>query len=224
MSYFHYRKTWEGKKTKKIIAINGSHRKGRNTAILLQTVLDQLKADGMQTELIELSELNIEFCRNCNKCLKRSECVIKDDDMDWLAQKIIKADAVILGSPVYWRNVTARMKNFMDRTRYLHIYKNLLYGKVGAAVTHAGLRNGGQEMCLMLLESFLSHQGLLLANTWQSRDEAIDGPMGTLQKSSNKAEIVWYRDIREDEITLEACKRLGKNISHLLKHTSLKSN
>lgn len=53
----------------KILAINGSHRAGQNTAFLLNLALEEAKARGAETELIELSELNIEYCNGCNRCL-----------------------------------------------------------------------------------------------------------------------------------------------------------
>jgi len=65
----------------KALAINGSHRKGKNTAILLKAVLSELEKGGIETELIELSDFRIESCRACNKCLFKPECSIKDDDM-----------------------------------------------------------------------------------------------------------------------------------------------
>jgi len=185
---------------------------------MLQTVLEQLeKMGGVQTELIELVDYNIKLCDSCNKCLHGSNCSITDDDMLGLAEKLLSSDGIVLGSPVYWRNVTTRMKNFMDRTRFLHIHKNLLFGKIGAAVTHAGLRNGGQEMCIMLMETFLSHHGMVLAGSRYSKKDALDGAMGTLFKSFDGNKIIWKKDVYEDEITLEACRRLGKNMYKLLK-------
>lgn len=139
----------------KILAINGSHRKGKNTAALLNTVLEETAVMGASTELLELSDYNIRFCAACNKCLRKSQYSITDD-MAIIGEKLTTADGILLGSPVYWFNVTALMKNLMDRSRYLHMNKNLLAGKVGAAVTTAGLLQGGQETTLRILEYFLS--------------------------------------------------------------------
>lgn len=130
----------------KVLAINGSHRKGKNTATMLKLVLHELEQGGVQTELLEIADLTIEFCRACNHCLKTTECKIEDDDMAMVAKKMIESDAILLGSPVYFGNVTGKLKVFMDRTRWLHMAENVLDGKLGAALTHAGLRNGGQEI------------------------------------------------------------------------------
>lgn len=207
----------------RIIAINGSHRKGRNTAMLLQRVLDEAAALGAETELVELSELNIKMCLSCNKCLGKTECAITDDDMKALGEKLMDADGIVLGSPVYWANVTTLMKNFMDRTRYMHMVKNLLAGKVGGAVTNAGLRHGGQESTLRIMEYFLHSHGLYLVDT---RD--ADGPVmsigvtGSLMADFKDGRVVWRRNATDDEFTVSACRQLGRNMVKMIKRLSAK--
>ena len=202
----------------KVIAINGSHRKGKNTAALLQIVLDELSKNNIENELIELMDLNLKRCAACNKCLRRTQCSIQDDDMVKLTPKLLAADGIILGSPVYWANVSTAMKNFMDRTRFLHMSKNLLAGKVGAAVVNAGVRNGGQELCTSIIENYLKAQGLIIADS-RDPEGAIRsvGVMGTLQcdlDSNNN--IVWRSRAVEDSIAVDACRQLAKNILKLL--------
>src|SRR5690606_42083538 len=85
---------------------------------------------------------SLRFCTGCNACLRQTTCAITDDDNAYLHAKMLEADGIILGSPCYFGNVTALMKNFMDRTRCLHMVQPALKGKVGGAVTHAGLRHG----------------------------------------------------------------------------------
>ena len=75
----------------KILAINGSHRVGENTSKLLQMALDEAAALGAETELVDLAELDIEFCVGCNKCLFKPVCSL-NDDMDELKQKMLDAD------------------------------------------------------------------------------------------------------------------------------------
>jgi multimeric flavodoxin WrbA len=202
----------------KIIAINGSHRKGKNTATLLNALLEEATAGGATTELLELTDYNIKHCLSCNKCLGRPQCSITDDDMAAIGDKLLAADGIVLGSPVYWGNVTALMKNFMDRTRYMHMVKNMLAGKVGAAVTNAGLRNGGQEMALRIMEAFLAAQGL---NVVDSRDQ--DGPImysgvaGSLLADVKDGKVVWRKSVLEDEAAMLAARQLGRNMVKLIK-------
>lgn len=197
----------------KALAINGSHRKGRNTAFLLEQVGEELKASNVEVEIVDLVDYNIEWCISCNRCLGRSGCTIQDDDMSKLHEKMMDADIIILGTPTYWMNVSGRMKNFMDRTRYMHMAKNLLDGKIGAAVTLAGLRNGGQEACLNAMENYMRGQGML---TVDLRDCAqaleFNAVAGSLQKTYDENGIVWIKHVSEDAGAVEACKHLARKI------------
>lgn len=201
----------------KILAINGSHRKGKNTAVLLKTVLDEAAALGASTELLELSDLNIKFCVACNKCLNQTQCSITDD-MAIVGEKLLAADGILLGSPVYWVNVTALMKNFMDRSRYLHICKNLLDGKVGAALTTAGLLYGGQETTLKIMECFLQFHGLHVVDS-RDPNEAIKAPLvaGSLMEGFKDDRVIWRRNAVDDELLVASCKQLARNMVKLIR-------
>lgn len=202
----------------KILAINGSHRKGRNTAAMLQTVLEEAARLGAETELVELVDYHIKPCQACNKCLAKPECSIKDDDMGKLAEKMLAADGIVLGSPVYWANVSGLMKNFMDRTRWMHMVKNLLHGKVGGAVTHAGLRNGGQEFALEIMNRFLAAQGLFVVDTRDQEGGLYNsGAMGTMFESLTDGKISWKKSVQEDALALDECRRLARNMVALIK-------
>ena len=202
----------------KIVGINGSHRKGKNTAILLKTVLDEATALGADTELLELSDFNIKFCLSCNKCLGKPQCSITDDDIVVIGEKLLEADGILLGSPVYWANVTTLMKNFMDRTRWMHMCKNMLAGKVGAAVTIAGLRNGGQEAALRIMEYFLTAQGLYVVDSRNQEGPIMScGVAGTLLADVKEGKIIWRRSVLEDEATMLECRQLGRNMVYSIK-------
>ncbi|WP_366924688.1 flavodoxin family protein [Metallumcola ferriviriculae] len=202
----------------KIVAINGSHRKGKNTAKMLETVLEEASSLGAEVELMELCDYDIKHCLSCNKCLRRPECSIKDDDMAPLGEKLLAADGIILGSPVYWHNVTTLMKNFMDRTRYMHMTANLLGGKAGAAVTHAGLRNGGQEACLAIMENFMKSQGLLVVDDRNADGGILSaGATGTMLADYQDGKVSFRKSVEEDEIAISACRQIGRNMVHLLK-------
>lgn len=197
----------------KVIAINGSHRPGKNTATMLNLVLDEIKSGGLSTELVELADYKIKLCRACNKCLVKPECAIQDDDMQKLAEKMFAADAIILGSPVYFCNVSSRFKIFSDRTRWMHMCKNLLDGKIGGALTHAGLRNGGQEFTQMILERFIQAHGMQSIDARDPNSGIFNlAPMGTMFESIKKDNMHWKKDVMEDALTVKMCRSLGKNI------------
>jgi multimeric flavodoxin WrbA len=96
-----------------VLGICGSARKKGNTATLLS---EALNATGMESELIFLSDLTIGFCTGCLSCVKNKGVCIKDDDMKGLLEKMIEAQAIVLGSPNYYYDVSGLRKNMIDRS------------------------------------------------------------------------------------------------------------
>jgi multimeric flavodoxin WrbA len=122
----------------KVTAFNGSGRKDGNTCLLLKTVLDELEEEGIETELVQMAEQDpIQGCIACYKCMERKnmKCAIETDPFNQYFEKISKADGLLLGSPVYFSDVTAGMKALMERTGLVaRANGNLLRRKVGAGV------------------------------------------------------------------------------------------
>lgn len=115
----------------KIIAINGSPRKGWNTDILLQKALAGAKSVGASTEIIHLYDLDFKGCRSCMACnLKDGKslghCAIADG-LKPVLEKIDQCDGLILGSPIYFGDVTAEMRALLERLLYQ--YSNFAGGK-----------------------------------------------------------------------------------------------
>lgn len=104
-----------------ILGIVGSYRKNGNTDILVKKVLEGAENCGIKTNLIFLPEYNIKDCIGCEGCKKTYKCVIKDD-MQKIYQLIEKADALVIGSPTYFYNVTGIMKNFLNRLYCYEIF------------------------------------------------------------------------------------------------------
>ena len=96
-----------------ILAINGSHRKG-NTEAMLKKILDGAASKGARIELVNLREKNVENCRACMGCENTGTCRIQDD-FPLIFEKMAHAGTVVFGSPNYFNNVSALMKNFIDR-------------------------------------------------------------------------------------------------------------
>lgn len=113
----------------KVIAINGSPRKSWNTAQLLENALKGAKDKGADTELIHLYDLQYKGCISCMVCKRKNtksygRCCI-NDDLKPLFDKISQADAIILGSPIYFWNVTAAMRAFLERFLFQYmVYSN----------------------------------------------------------------------------------------------------
>lgn len=196
----------------KILAINGSHRKGKNTAAMLNLVLEEARAGGAEAELLEITDYTIKPCSSCNGCLRRLSCSIQDD-MQVIAEKMLGADAIIIGSPVYFGNVTGLLKVFMDRTRWLHMVENTLDGKIGAAVTMAALRNGGQETTHLLIERFLHGHGLVVVDSRDPKGGVYNlGAIGSLYTELEGDQIHWKRGVLEDRLAERECRQLGRNV------------
>lgn len=105
----------------RIIAINGSYRRGKFSDSVLNEIENQVTALGHQMEVINLTEKDIEFCDNCRKCMnddldKRFGDCTYSDDMTAILEKITMADGLVLISPTNIGNVTAIMKRFIERT------------------------------------------------------------------------------------------------------------
>src|SRR4030065_2750343 len=103
---------------KKILGIVGSPRRNGNTHVLVSRVRRGVRAGGANTERILLKDLNILECDGCDRCWKGKHVCSKADDMRDLHPKILDADAIVLGTPVYWFGPTAIMKSFIDRFTY----------------------------------------------------------------------------------------------------------
>lgn len=199
----------------KILAINGSHRVGENTSKLLQMALDEAAALGAETEMVDLAELDIEFCAGCNKCLFKPMCSISDD-MDELKQKMLEADGIILGSPDYFSNVTARMKNFIDRTRPLHMTSNQLKRKVGGLLTMSGLDNCGAEATNAVMENFFATHEMLIVHPRPEGPVIASGITGSLMAGMKEGKPRWRRSVEEDPIAPLLAHQLGKDMVELI--------
>lgn len=123
-------------KNYKIIGISGSSR-NKNTSFMVKTVLE---ATGRDYELINLKDKNIKPCIACGGCYKTHKCIVKDD-MQVIYQKLDNADAIVLGSPTYFANVTGIMKNFIDRCLPLYLSEKLK-GKRVALVSVGNFKKG----------------------------------------------------------------------------------
>ena len=128
----------------KAIAINGSPRAGGNTETLLRKVLEPLAEAHWETELLQVGGQPIRGCRACYHCFKTkdSRCGQGDGVFDPCLEKMLAADAIILGSPTYFSDVSAELKALMDRAGLVGVANGGLFrGKIGAAVV--AVRRGG---------------------------------------------------------------------------------
>ena len=106
----------------KIIALNGSPRKQWNTATLLQKALEGAASQGAITELIHLYDLNYKGCISCFACKtlggeSYGKCAVQDD-LTPIFSRIEQADVILMGSPIYWGDISGEMKSFLERLMF----------------------------------------------------------------------------------------------------------
>jgi multimeric flavodoxin WrbA len=118
----------------KILGLSFSPRKDGNTVILLEEALSGARQEGAETELYSIADKDIKPCDGCWGCRKDGKCHIKDD-MQEIYEKLLDADGIIFGTPVYFYNMTGQSKTVIDRTIALG---GRLANKVGGIVAVAG--------------------------------------------------------------------------------------
>jgi multimeric flavodoxin WrbA len=128
----------------KAVAINGSPRKGGNTEILLREALTPLEAAGWETSYVQVGGQKIRGCAACYKCFENKDkrCAVKNDVFNEYMALMVEADALVLGSPTYFSDVSAEMKALLDRSGLVAVANGGTFaGKIGAAVV--AVRRGG---------------------------------------------------------------------------------
>ena len=151
-----------------ILGIAGSPVREGNTEALLKEALGVTSSDPeIQTEIFYLSGLKIEGCSHCNWCIKNQTpdkfCALPDG-MDEIYPALLRADAVILASPVHIGRMSGLMANMIDRMRvfvYGNAHRGKLADKVGAALVVGFLRHGGLETTLNILNSTFAIFGMI---------------------------------------------------------------
>lgn len=186
----------------KVVAFNGSPRKGGNTEHLIRAVFAPLEAAGIETELVQVGGQPLRGCIACMKCRERKDgrCAIDSDLGNEYIAKMCAADGILLGSPTYFTDVTAEMKALIDRSGYVALGNGGLFRrKVGAAVV-AARRGGATHAFDTLNHLFLINQMVIPGATYWNLGYG-------LQKG----------DVAEDAEGLANMHNLGENMAWLLK-------
>ena len=186
----------------KVVAFNGSARKGGNTAILLGYVLRELEAEGIETELIELSGATIHGCLACRECSKNKNrrCGQTGDMGNAFIEKMEQADGILLGSPTYVADVTPEIKALIDRACLVSKANGGIFRrKVGAAVV-AVRRAGAIHAFDTLNHFFLISEMIVPGSSYWNIGFGLE-----------------KGDVERDEEGIRTMKTLGQNMAWLLK-------
>jgi len=183
----------------KVVAFNGSPRKDGNTFILISHVFRELEKERIETELIQLSEKHIHGCIACYKCFENKDqrCAVMKDAANEYIEKMTKAEGILLGSPVYFSDVTPEMKALIDRGGFVSIANGGMYKKkVGATVI--AVRRTGAIHTLDTMDHFFLSAEMIIAG----RGIGFGREKGEVEK---------------DEEGLQQVKALGQRMAWLLK-------
>lgn len=145
-----------------VIGVVGSPRRGGNTEILVETVLQGANRAGAKTEMYRLNELNMRGCQGCFYCQENGSCR-QSDDMSQLYEALLTADGIVIGSPIYMDYLTAQTKMFLDRL--FAFFKlgagcTLPRGKRGALVYSQGAGKNGAAIMDSLASFLTSAMGI----------------------------------------------------------------
>lgn len=147
----------------KVLGLNGSARKDGNTAIIIGKVFEELQKEAIDTELIQLADCDIKPCRGCFACKGRGSCVL-NDGFNEIFSRMVEADGIILGSPVYSADVSAKMKAFLERGGVVVATNpGMLRHKIGASV--AAVRRGGGMMTIDTMNHFMLNKEMILVGS-----------------------------------------------------------
>ena len=186
----------------KVVALNGSARKGGNTAILLRYVMKELEKEGIETELIEMSGAKIHGCLACQECSKKKDgrCAQTGDMGNVYIEKMAQADGILLGSPTYVADISPEIKALMDRACLVSKANGGIFRhKVGAAVV--AVRRAGAIHAFDALNHFFLISEMIVPGSsyWNI---GIGREIG---------------DVEKDEEGIQTMKTLGQNMAWLLK-------
>jgi multimeric flavodoxin WrbA len=186
----------------KVVAFNGSARKGGNTAILLKYVLNELENEGIETELVEMSGAKIHGCVACRECSRRKDhrCGQTGDMGNAYIEKMEQADGVLLGSPTYVADVSPEIKALMDRACLVSKANGGMFRhKVGAALV-AVRRAGAMHAFDTLNHFFLISEMIVPGSSYWNIGYGLRPG-----------------DVEKDEEGIQTMKALGQNMAWLLK-------
>ncbi|MHB8170918.1 MAG: flavodoxin family protein [Thermincolia bacterium] len=156
-----------------ILGLNGSPRQDGNTVFLLNTALKVAAEMGAETKLLHVAEaLETAKVPYCNVCTEPCTGICsKGNKLGEMYELMREADGIIIGSPVYFGTVTAQLKGFWDKTRFLRKDKALV-NTVGGVLAVGGARFGGQETTVRAAQDMMLVQGMTVIGDGFFDDDA----------------------------------------------------
>ena len=182
----------------KIVAIVGSSRMNGNTNYLVDQALEEAKRLGVETTKVVLAQYRINPCQGHDECQAFASCP-QEDDMELIGRRLYDADGIILASPVYFYNVTAQIKAFIDRTRFYRRHNWRMQATCAGIIVVAGSGAGIEDTTNALIR-FMT----LSSNIAADKVIQVHGIARTAGEIKSNTAIV------------EQAGKLGKNLAEAL--------
>ena len=185
----------------KVLGINGSARKDGNTAVIMNKVFEELNKQGIETELVQFAGQIIEPCKACWACGEQKNCVHRKDIFRETFDKMMEADGILLGSPVYSANISASMQAFLERAAVVcDMNRGSLNNKYKVGASVVALRRGGALSTVDAMNHFFMNQEMVIVGStyWNMVYGQMPG------------------DVLKDEEGLQNMQNLGENMAYVL--------
>ena len=186
----------------KVIAFNGSSRKNGNTAMMTNHMFEELQNEGIETEMVQLAGEHIRGCIGCYQCFEQKDgrCVVDNDCVNNCIEKMLASDGIVLASPTYFSDITARMKALIERVGMTaRANDDMFKYKPGAAIVTE--RRAGAIHAFNSLNLFFTISQMIVVGSsyWNIGIGLGKG------------------DVNEDTEGIETMHDLGRNMAWLLK-------
>ena len=184
----------------KVLLINGSPNAQGCTYTALSEVASEIAKSGIETEIYHIGTKPVRGCTACRQCFKEGKCCFNDDACNEIAAKIVEADGLVVGSPVYYSGPNGALCALLDRVFYSSASKFRF--KPGAAIVSC--RRGGASAAFDRLNKYftISQMPVVSSQYWN----AVHG--------------FTPDDVRKDLEGLQIMRTLGKNMAWLLKNSA----
>lgn len=196
------------KDMKKVTAFIGSAQKKATYQAVLAFENNLKQREDIDFEYVFLSDYRIEFCKSCKQCFDKGEqyCPLKDD-MEQLLQKIERSDGVIFATPNYAFQISARMKNFLDRSAYI-IHRPRFFGKTFAAIVTQGFF--GAKPIRKYLELAGENLGfnIVKGSCLTTLDPMTDKQKADMKREMDKTSKRFYKSLDRDKPPVPTLFRL----------------
>ncbi len=215
-----------------ILGIVGSPRKGGNTEVMVRTALQAAESlGGVQTDIILMAGRKVSPCIGCHHCwFHDGVCAIKDDAGEMI-QKMVEADGLIVGSPVYFGSMTATLKSLLERCLKLNRMKKQsdtlgsmayeavkseevifpLRNKVGGALSVGGVQSGGQERVIIDIHGFFLLNDVIVVTDGGMRTPEVHPHFGGVGVARGK------KQVEKDSYAIATSKSVGLRVAEVAK-------